>query len=538
MRAGTPVNSLHAADFVLLDNGATTIGASRCRPCRPTLRCSSKRATPCPATSIVEQPAEDRGSCGPTTGCRIMTIYARPLRRSPALNRRSDGSRRAAFRPRTTRWRWPAPSRRSGSAPSRDRVTNAIDTMSLLDLDAVRRSRESSATSTSRSSTLRRNPDRPRSPTQEQPAASPAGAARASVLADTALLARATIGYSGLPLEDFDPLKDAAELTGGRCTCQASSRIRTAAAISRGLRGLSPGLHPSHATGRSERAGTHIGDGAVGASHDPRRRACAVDARLTRQRRRWPAAAIRPVNANASPAPSVLVDAWARDHAAARLRSARPPIARRSSATSAPAAIPGLVIPDEAVFAFELAQAGSRASRRCAMAARSARLTAKLVRQPFARRLSALALGRNRTLEGVLQPAHRRRRRERPGRFPRSHASCWRAVAADQRPSRRPVRPRAVTAPAIDVGEAYDAAIAHFRRRPPSAPPVAVLHRLGQNTSALPLLDAAPGDRPRHCAIPRAARDILMALGQYDAAIAAYRAARAIAPNAQSATSP
>jgi tetratricopeptide (TPR) repeat protein len=199
------------------------------------------------------------------------------------------------------------------------------------------------------------------------------------------------------------------------------------------------------------------------------------------------------------------------------------------------------------VFALELAEAGLVAHRDDArLAARDLLVAfAKLVRQPF----TPDEFERNwlwaeiAMLEGVLQPA------ATEGvvanalkRFPEEPRFLLaRAVAADQRASLTPTSPtaRAATAPAIDVAEAYDAAIAH----PATAAEARLrkawyLHRLGQNTSALPLLDAGSGRSPD--AGLRYLRELfrghtLMSLGQSDTAIAAYRAARAIYPDAQSA---
>jgi tetratricopeptide (TPR) repeat protein len=202
----------------------------------------------------------------------------------------------------------------------------------------------------------------------------------------------------------------------------------------------------------------------------------------------------------------------------------------------------------EAVFALELAEAGLVAHRDDArLAARDLLVShAKLVRQPF----TPDEFERNwlwaeiAMLEGVLQPA------ATEGvvanalkRFPdEPRFLLARAVAADQRASfsATGAAPRSQALPAIDVAEAYDAAIAH----PSTAAEARIrkawyLHRLGQNTSALPLIDAALARSPDTSL--RYLRElfrghVLMSLGQSESAIAAYRAARTISPDAQSAS--
>ena len=566
---GATVNNLNASDFVLLDNGV---------PQR--IESVEMDAVPADVTVLVETSDAVSGYVGsvsnqvqkigalvrPDDRLSVMTIdtyVTEVLPRQPVLNPQigrftAGGLSSANDALAIALLRHADPDRPHLIIA----ITNAIDTMSALDLSVVRDvARESSAIlHVALIDVAEEVPDPPAKPFLKSSWQRLNGfRCETSFQCSLTRLfwrARDDRPFGLFHYEDFDPLKDAAELTGGRMYLPGVFTDRTAAAIfekvfadyrqSYILRYRPQGV---------KREGWH--EIAVTVPSAPSytvhaRRGYAVDARppdAAAATNSSVATAVRPASASSSPALSVLVNAYGRgDYPATRTALAatadRAKVIRDFRAGGNP--WPG----DprrEAVFALELAEAGLVAHKDDArLAARDLLVSyAKLVRQP----LTPDEFERNwlwgevALLEGVLQPAATesvvagalKRFPEEP-RF-----LLARAVAADQRASFTPVgaSSRPAAAPAIDVGEAYDAAIAY----PATAAEGRIrkawyLHRLGQNANALPLLDAAPGRAPD--AGLRYLRElfrghILTALGQADAAIAAYRAARAIFPDAQSA---
>ena len=566
--SGAPVNDLHAADFVLLDNGVQQRIESvemQAVPADVTLLVETSDAVSGYVGSLSNQVQKIAALVRPDDRLSVMTIdtyVTEVLPRQPVLNPQigrftpgglssaNDALAMALLR---------------HADPDRPHlviaITNAIDTMSLLDLAAVREiARESSAVLHVALIDLAEEiPDPPAKPylksSWQRLNGFRCGTSLQCSLTRLFWRARDDRPFGLFHYEDFDPLKEAAELTGGKMYLPGVFTDRTAAAIfEKVFADYRQGYILRYTPQGVKREGWHEISVTVPSAPSytvHARRGYAVDARSPDATATTPgaAAAIRPANANASPALSVLVDAYGRgDFAAARTAlgatADRAKVIRDFRAGGNP--WPG----DprrEAVFALELAEAGLLAHRDDARLASRDLLAsyAKLVRQPF----TPDEFERNwlwaeiAMLEGVLQPgategvvANALKRFPEEPRF-----LLARAVAADQRASFTPTSPtgRVVTAPAIDVGGAYDAAIA----QPATAAEARLrkawyLHRLGQNTSALPLLDAAPGRSPE--AGLRYLRElfrghILIALGQDDAAIAAYRLAHAIFPNAQSA---
>ena len=565
--SGAPVGNLRAADFVLLDNGVPQRIESvetDIVPADVTVLVETSDAVSGYVGSLSNQVQKIAALVRPDDRLSVMTIdtyVTEVLPRQPVLNPQigrftPGGLSSANDALAIALLRHVDPDRPHLVIA----ITNAIDTMSALDLDAVREiARESSAIlHVALIDVGEEFPDPPAKPYLKSSWQRLNGVRCETSLQCTLThsfwRARDDRPFGLFHYEDLDPLKETAELTGGKMYLPGVFTDRTAAAIfEKVLADYRQGYILRYTPQGVKREGWHEISVTVPSASSytiHARRGYAVDARSEAAAATpGPVAAIRPANTNASSALRVLVDAYGRsDYAAVRTAlgatADRAKVIRDFRAGGNP--WPG----DprrEAVFALELAEAGLVAHRDDArLAARDLLVSyAKLIRQPFTPDefernwlWAEIAL-----LEGVLQPgATEGVVANALTRFPdEPRFLLARAVAADQRAAFTPTSPtaRAVTAPAIDVGDAYDAAIAH----PTTAAEARIrkagyLHRLGQDTSALPLLDAATSRSPE--AGLRYLRElfrghVLSSLGQSDAAIAAYRAAHAIFPDAQSA---
>lgn len=566
--SGAPVGNLRAADFVLLDNGVPQRIESvelDAVPADVTVLVETSDAVSEYVGSVSNQVQKIAALVRPDDRLSVMTIdtyVTEVLPRQPVLNPQIGGFTPGGLSSANDAL---ALAMLRHADPDRPHlivaITNAIDTMSALDVDTVREiARESPAILHVALIDLGEEfPDPPAKPylksSWQRLNDFRCSNSLQCTLTRQPWRARDDRPFGIFHYEDFDPLKDAAELTGGGMYLPGVFTDRTAAAIFEKVfadyrqgyllqyrpRGVKPeGWHEISVTVPSAPSSTVHARRGYGVDARP------ADANATTTGQ---TASTRAANPNTSPALNVLVETYGRgDYAAARralgATADRAKVIRDFRAGGNP--WPGNPR-REAVFALELAEAGLVAHRDDArLAARDLLVSyAKLVRQPFTPDefernwlWAEIAL-----LEGVLQPgateavvANALKRFPDEPRF-----LLARAVAADQRASFTPTSPaaRAVTAPAIDVGDAYDAAIAHTATAAEARIRKAgYLHRIGQNASALSLLDAATGRSPE--AGLRYLRElfrghVLSSLGQSDAAIVAYRAAHGIFPGAQSA---
>ncbi len=465
---GTPVSNLHAADFVLLDNGVQQRIESveiQAVPADVTLLVETSDAVSGYVGSLSNQVQKIAALVRPDDRLSVMTIdtyVTEVLPRQPVLKPQigrftpgglssaNDALAMALLR---------------HADPDRPHlviaITNAIDTMSLLDVDAVREiARESSAILHVALIDIGEEiPDPPAKPylksSWQRLNGFRCGTSFQCSLTRLFWRARDDRPFGLFHYEDFDSLKEAAELTGGKMYLPGVFTDRTAAAIfekvfadyrqSYILRYTPQGVkregwheisvtvpsapsytvHARRGYAVDARSPDATSDDAWSRGGDPAGQ-CERESRAQRAGRR-----VRPRRLRR------------RSHA----RSARRPIARRSFATSAPAAIPGLAILDVKRCSRSSSRkpgswriATMRAWRRaiCSSPTRSSSGSRS-------RPTSSSATGsgrRSRCSRACCNPLPRRASsRTRSSGFRTSRASCWRAPSPpiSARRSRRPV---------------------------------------------------------------------------------------------------
>ncbi len=549
--SGAAVANLQASDFVLLDNGV-----------RQRIQSVELEAVPADVTVLVETSDAVSASIGSMSD-QVQKIAAlvRPFDRlsivdidtyvtellpmqpvlNPELGKLTGGGRSSANDAL-------AAALLRHVDPDRPHliiaITNAVDTMSALDLATVRGlARESSGVLHVALIDIGEDfPDPPAKPflksSQQRLNSARCGTSFQCSLTHLFWRARDDRPFGLFHYEDFDPLREAAEITGGKMYLPGVFTDRTAAGIfNKVFADYRQGYVLRYTPQGVKREGWHELSVTLPSQSSytvHARRGYAIDA---------PKPAPSPVSESAL---ATVIASYGRGDYGTAMRTLRAaPDRAKAIRDFRSGGNPWPGDPHrEAIFALELAGVGLLAHRDDAQQAAWELLKSytKLVRRPltpdeFERSWLWTEIA---MLEGALQPnatdaavdSALKRFADEP-RF-----LLARAVVADQR-ALLGLTPNPFSA-VTDLGAAYDAAIAHAETATEGRIRKAwYLHRRGQHNEALALLDAADG-RISENALAYLRElfrgHVLLSLGRGSNAIGAYRAAHALSPDAQSAT--